>query len=219
MRNFGASTTDLSNRAPTPAGFDASKSTLLANLTPYSRNDIVYCSTNLLDYIKKFEGKSGALLGGMPRAANAILASQNPTEEFFSSFIKEFARMQAILPANLQPTEEQKQCMQAIWWMEGELLRLQDYTKVEWNSANRIYEGAPDAGTNSNASNTSNTSNGSNGTNGEDDSPFYKQPWFVALGSLVGLSTVGYIGYNIFMKPKVASLPPSAQRFSHPVFN
>ena len=195
MINFGADTL-LSNRSITPAGFDASKSTLLSNLTPYSKNDIIYCGSCIVNYMKKFQGQSGALLGGLPAAAAKTLAMPEPTEAFMSFFIREFARMQGSLPAAFKPTDEEINCMKAMWWMEGEYLKTNDFDKIGWNADHRIY--VPTQGqqnqTNVNLAKT----NSSTDSDSTDADPFYKQTWFVALGSLIGLTAVGYIGYNMF---------------------
>lgn len=196
MRNFGNPKISLSSRAPTPAGFDAGQSNLLKNVGPYTYSAYDACRQVLYNYTQKFIGKKGAIFGGLPGAARAIASAPDPLNSYYSLFIREYARVKSILPASVAATAQEQECMQVIWWLEGEYAK--DPDNIPW-AVNANANVNANATTNVNLTNSNTNSGGSNGSNG-DDAPFYKQTWFVALSSVVVIGGGLYIGYNRFVK-------------------
>ena len=171
MRQFGAT--------PSRTTATANKSDLLANLTPYSRNDVVWCGSQVVNVANKVlqSTDQGALVSMLKSKANAIVSAPEPTEAKMSDFIKELLTL--FPQGSFGITAQEVQCMQSIFWLESEVLK-SSLDKVVWSESNRIFV-AP-----------------ANATSANSESEF---PWFVALGITAGLSTVLWIGYNI-VKPK-----------------
>ena len=141
----------------------------------------------------------------MIKDAQAIANSSDPLNVPYYNFIgRYFALLDPgffkIGYANI--TNEERECMKALFWFESQLGRGIDQQNIAWVN-NSVIAPANSSGSSSNTnfsnSNGNNSSGNGNGNGG--DKPFYEQTWFVALGSIIGLSAIGFIGYNI-IKPK-----------------
>jgi len=196
---------------------NSDKTKSLMNLTGYSKNDIIYCSSKVIDAAQKVaQAGGGAHMTAMVQAAQAIASSLDPLNASYYNFIgRYFALLDpgffAIGYANI--TDEERECMKALFWFESQLMQGIDQQNVSWvntsviapanSSGSNGSNNSSSNGNNSSGNNSSANGNGNGNGNGEDN-PFYKQTWFVALGSIIGLSAIGFIGYSIFKPRQIA---------------